>query len=252
MQLSGIASSDPDSDPLTYTWTFVTRPSGSSAALSNATTPTPTFTADFPGLYTVRLVVNDGTIDSAPDDVDIHTNGPPIANAGSDQTVPVGSTVQLDGINSSDPENSPLDLQLVPQHPTCLAALPPSRTVEIRNPTFVADLPGVYIAQLVVNDGLVNSSSDLIVIRTANRAPIANAGADIANVPLNTPVSLSGSASADPDGDAITYSWAFVQRPSGSAAALTQREHRVAFLHGRHRRPLPGAPHGQRRAGIWI
>ena len=62
--------------------------------------------------------MNDGTLDSAPDDVDIHTNGPPIANAGPDQIVPVGSTVQLDGINSSDPENSPLTYQLVPQHPT--------------------------------------------------------------------------------------------------------------------------------------
>ena len=219
VQLSGIASSDPDSDPLTYTWTFVTRPSGSSAALSNATTPTPTFTADFPGLYTVRLVVNDGTIDSAPDDVDIHTNGPPIANAGSDQTVPVGSTVQLDGIDSSDPENSPLTYTwfLNTRPPGSAATLSNS---EIRNPTFVADLPGMYAAQLVVNDGLVNSASDLVIIRTANRPPVANAGSDIANVPLNTPVSLSGSASADPDGDAITYSWAFVQRPSGSAAAL--------------------------------
>ena len=219
VQLSGIASSDPDSDPLTYAWTFVTRPSGSSAALSNATTATPTFTPDLPGLYTVRLVVNDGTIDSGPDDVDIHTNGPPIANAGPDQTVPVGSTVQLDGIDSSDPENSPLT------YTWFLNTRPAGSTAtlsngQIRNPTFVADLPGTYVAQLLVNDGLVNSASDIVVIRTANRVPIANAGSDIANVPLNTQVSLNGTASSDPDGDAITYSWAFVQRPTGSVAAL--------------------------------
>ena len=165
------------------------RPAGSSAAFSNDTAATPTFTPDLPGLYTVRLVVNDGLLDSAPDDVDIRTNGPPIANAGPDQTVPVGSTVQLDGINSSDPENSPLTYSWI------LNTRPPGSTAtlsnsQIRNPTFVADLPGAYLAQLVVNDGLVNSSSDLIVIRTANRAPIANAGADIANVPLNTQVTL--------------------------------------------------------------
>ena len=50
----------------------------------------------------------------------------------------------------------------------------------------------------MVNDGLVNSSSDLIVIRTANRAPIANAGADVANVALDTPVSLNGGGVGGP------------------------------------------------------
>ena len=90
----------------------------------------------------------------------------------------------------------------------------------IVNPVFVADLPGTYIAQLLVNDGLVNSASDIVVIRTANRAPIANAGTDATNVALNTQVSLDGTASADPDGDPLTYSWAFVQRPSGSVATL--------------------------------
>ena len=73
----------------------------------------------------------------------------------------------------------------------------------------------------MVNDGLVNSASDLVVILyVRDREPIANAGTDIANAPLNETVTLDGSASADPDGDPITYSWAFVQRPSGSAAVL--------------------------------
>ena len=108
VQLNGAGSSDPDSNPLTYLWSFAVRPAGSSAALSNPTTATPTFTPDLLGLYTVRLVVSDGLLDSPPDDVDIRTNGPPLANAGPDQIVPVGSTVQLDGINSSDPESSAL------------------------------------------------------------------------------------------------------------------------------------------------
>jgi uncharacterized repeat protein (TIGR01451 family) len=219
VQLNGAGSSDPDSNTLTYAWTFAARPSGSTATLSNPATATPTFVPDLPGLYTMRLIVNDGTVDSAPDDADIHTNGPPIANAGPDQTVPVGSTAQLDGSGSSDPEHSSLTYHWIlntrPSGSQATLSNP-----NIVNPVFVADRPGTYIAQLVVNDGLVNSASDIVAIHTANRAPIANAGTDITNVALTAEVSLNGTASADPDGDALTYSWAFVQRPSGSVASL--------------------------------
>ena len=107
MQLNGGGSSDPENQGLTYQWTFVSRPPASNATLINPTTATPTFVADLPGTYMIRLIVNDGTLGSAPDDVEVHVNGPPEADAGPDQTVPVGSTVQLDGIDSSDPENSP-------------------------------------------------------------------------------------------------------------------------------------------------
>ena len=46
----------------------------------------------------VQLIVNDGKVNSAPDTVTITTtNTLPVANAGPDQTVFVGTTVQLDG-----------------------------------------------------------------------------------------------------------------------------------------------------------
>ena len=216
---NGERSSDPEDQTLTYQWTFVSRPAGSTATLTGATTQTPTFVADVPGNYVIRLVVNDGTADSEPDDVEIHVNGPPAADAGPDQTVPVGSTVQLDGVGSTDPESSALSYHwILNTRPAASAAV--LSNADIRNPTFVADAPGSYIAQLVVNDGLVNSSSDLVVIRTANRAPIANAGADQADVAINSTVALNGSLSSDPDGDPLSYAWTFAQRPSGSNAVL--------------------------------
>ena len=66
VQLTGAASSDPESQPLTYAWTLTGKPTGSTAVLSSSTIVNPTFTADLAGAYTARLIVNDGALPSAP------------------------------------------------------------------------------------------------------------------------------------------------------------------------------------------
>ena len=65
--LDGRASDDPDGDPLSYRWSLAARPQGSSAALNNATQAQTGFTPDLAGDYAAQLIVNDGTVDSAPD-----------------------------------------------------------------------------------------------------------------------------------------------------------------------------------------
>jgi len=64
--LDGSASSDANSDPLTYAWTLTSKPTGSAAALSSLTSLKPTFTADTAGTYVATLVVNDGKVNSSP------------------------------------------------------------------------------------------------------------------------------------------------------------------------------------------
>jgi hypothetical protein len=59
--LDGTGSFDPDGDDLTYSWTW----NGGST-----TGPTPTIILPL-GTTTITLVVNDGTVDSEPDEVDI-------------------------------------------------------------------------------------------------------------------------------------------------------------------------------------
>lgn len=69
--LTGAGSFDVNGNPLTYAWTLTTKPGGSTATLTGATTVSPTFTADLAGTYVASLVVNDGTVNSAPDTVSV-------------------------------------------------------------------------------------------------------------------------------------------------------------------------------------
>ena len=69
LTLDGTGSSDPDNDPLTYSWMLATSPAGSTAQLYEENTATPSITPDLPGSYEAKLTVNDGFIDSSPDSV---------------------------------------------------------------------------------------------------------------------------------------------------------------------------------------
>lgn len=73
VQLDGSASSDPEGT-LTFNWTITQAPAGSTAALVDPTTATPTFTPDVAGSYTVLLEVSDGEA-TASDAVVISTAG---------------------------------------------------------------------------------------------------------------------------------------------------------------------------------
>jgi hypothetical protein len=53
-----------------------------------------------------------------------------------------------------------------------------------------------------------------------NHQPIADAGTDQTITAPNT-VQLDGGGSSDSDGDALTYLWAFLARPAGSGASLS-------------------------------
>jgi len=174
--LDGSRSTDVNGDPLTFFWSFVSRPVGSTAALSDATAVRPQFTLDLPGTYVAQLIVNDGGLDSVPSTVRISTtNSKPVANAGSDQTITPGATVQLNGGLSFDADDNPL------LYRWAIVARPPGSTAVLSNPTvvnptFVADQPGNYVVQLIVNDGTLDSAPDTVVISTINSKPVARAG----------------------------------------------------------------------------
>ena len=222
--LDSSASSDADSDPLTYSWSITSKPAGSAASLSDPGAAMPTFTADAAGDYVAQLIVNDGMIDSPADTVVIHTangNSAPIANAGPDQSVAIDDTVTLDSSASSDADSDPLT------YSWSITSKPAGSTASLSDPgaampTFVADVAGDYVAQLIVNDGTVGSTADSVVIHAANgnTAPIANAGPD-QSVNQGDTVTLDASGSSDADGNTLTYRCSFTSKPAGSSAVLS-------------------------------
>jgi hypothetical protein len=218
--LNGSASSDANGDPLTYSWSFTSKPPGSNAVLANPTSVSPTFTVDLAGDYVVQLIVNDGTVNSVPNSVIITTNNvAPVANAGPDQGGQApGSLITLDGSASSDANGDPLTYSWALSKPAGSAAVLSSTTNV--SPTFTVDRAGEYVVQLIVNDGTVSSAPDSVFITSNNVAPVANAGLDQDGQALLLPITLDGSGSSDANGDPLTYSWSFTSRPPGSLAVL--------------------------------
>lgn len=168
VRLDASGSSDPELQALTYRWTLVSKPAGSSATLpAGAGTATIEFITDMPGSYAYSLVVNDGIDDSAPFHrtvvVDVaQINYPPQAGVvRSSPLMPlvgaVSQAVLLDGRASSDADAQPLTYQWT------LVAKPAGSSVALVDATksvakIVPDVLGEYTVQLVVKDKFVNSA----------------------------------------------------------------------------------------------
>jgi N-acetylneuraminic acid mutarotase len=159
-------SYDPDGDPLTYSWSLISAPSESTAALANPTSTTPSFVPDKHGDYEVQLVVSDPWTAGAPDTMKVSfANIAPVANAGPGQAVVIGAVVNLNGSGSSDANGDPLTYQWdLTTKPTDSILSFSATTV---TPSFTPDVPGDYVVQLIVNDGLLNSQASTVQIQVS-------------------------------------------------------------------------------------
>jgi hypothetical protein len=222
--LDGSASTDGNGDALSYRWRITEAPANSLAQLSDSTAVRPEFLVDAYGHYQAELIVNDGFVDSVPDQIVIDTrNSAPVANAGPDQSPFVGSTVGLDGGLSHDVDSNALSYHwsLIEKPSTSSAVLVDERLQQCH---ITIDKPGHYVAELTVNDGELDSEPDLVAIDTQNSKPVANAGPDQVNKTVGIPVELDGSLSSDADGDALTYIWSLLHQPAGSSVVIQQAD----------------------------
>lgn len=192
-ELNGYGSFDPEGGPLTYEWSVISVPSGSTssdASFNDRTLPNPAFAWDLPGEYTFDLQVNDGSQSSPPDVVvltfhDVAENAVPIANAGEDQTIshePDCSTasyvftcedcpeedVTLDGTASDDPvDGDSLQFHWTDSSGELTVESPNSATTRVVTPSFpsqrnVAEVRS-WSLDLAVSD-CANTDSDSVTV----------------------------------------------------------------------------------------
>ena len=230
--LNGSASSDPEGEALTYAWT---QTSGADVTLSAATAVSPTFTAPInltaDATLTFSLTVTDarGLVSAAADTVTITVtagdNDAPIADAGAHQTVGEGVLITLNGSASSDPEGEALTYAWTQ---TSGADVTLSAATAV-SPTFTAPInltaDATLTFSLTVTDarGLVSAAADTVTITVTagdNDAPTADAGAH-QTVGEGVLITLNGSASSDPEGEALTYAWTQTDGTTVTLSAAT-------------------------------
>jgi hypothetical protein len=161
--LDGRQSWDADGDSITYDWQLISEPAGSAVALSDPDTATPSFVPYVYGDYEAALTVNDMYADSEADSVLVSfDNVQPVADAGGDQAVMVGESVILAGAGSDANGDSLTFLwNFVTRPAGSVAEL--SNTDQV-NSSFVTDLAGTYVVNLIVNDGIADSDPDSATI----------------------------------------------------------------------------------------
>lgn len=214
--LDGSASSDADNDPISYSWTLLSKPANSNSAIAAPALPQTTITPDQYGTYVVQLIVNDGLANSAAATKTISVpqpaNRPPNANPDS-ATTSQNTAITVDVLaNDSDPDADAISVIAFSQ-PAAGGTVTQVAGGLRFTPT--AGFTGAAIFGYAVSDGQESDSAAVTVTvqGAQNQAPILNAISNrTINVGSTLRLQLIGS---DPDeGDSLTYS--LPTAPSGA------------------------------------
>ena len=228
-------SMDSDGEIVTYLWERSGGTEGRSVELNDAKEKLASFTtdtlpagaADVIHIFKLTVTDNEGAKNVENEEnvekatVTITVESPfrePVANAGDDQTVASGATVELDGRGSTMDRRTELAYFWDRTGGTMDGSVTLS-SMTAANPTFTADSltsgaeDVIHIFTLTVEDDEGESDEDMVTVTVEapdvpESSPVANAGPDQLEVVSGTTVQLDGSGSSVDPRRTATYSWA--------------------------------------------
>jgi hypothetical protein len=223
--LDGSASTDPNGLPLIFAWTQTAGPTVALAAVDKPSFIAPAVSSAT--VLTFSLTVSDtgGQVSPTPAVVSVTVNPPaattlpPIADAGANQTVAAGAVVHLNGTASSDPN---IPAQALTFNWTAPAGITLANAATA-SPTFTAPAAAasstLTFTLTVTNSpgGLTSAPATVTITVNPVAVPVAIVGPS-QTVLQGSSVTLDGTASFDPNGLPLTYSWL---QTAGTAVTLT-------------------------------
>lgn len=196
----------------------------------------PSFQVDVPGEYVMELAADDGTATTT--DV-VTIIAMPGERPEEEASSPTPATLAVEtrpdfailpgrdvwvGGQASAPDNQRPELswQVVSVPTTSQVGSEDLNYASQQRAWFRADVEGTYVLSLTASfDGQRVSDNIEVTVTDQNFAPITIAGDDVTLYLQTDPVAvLNGSASRDPNGDALTYAWTLRSAPPESAQSV--------------------------------
>jgi PKD repeat protein len=205
-------SSDPDNDPLTFTWDFGDGESGEGSQTSHKYST--------PWVPIITLTVSDGDLESNARVVIVIGGGggqnrPPRATIDEPNNLDsfsIGEIVVFDGTSSSDPEEDSLTYVWEFGDGNSSTGMIATHAYTELNP---------YVVKLTVSDGIFNDSERKLIF-VNNTPPTADAGEDQMGYPGQV-LTFTGTNSSDPDrfSSIENYTWDMGDKSTKYGSVIT-------------------------------
>ncbi|MDY0745757.1 PKD domain-containing protein [Paucibacter sp. R3-3] len=225
--------------PVSFTWQMTSRPSGSATTLNGSSGAASGFTPDVLGDYVVTLTAKDMLGAASTYVTTVHVNSIlPLANIVATTassgltnartlTVPMGTTLTLDGSGSSDAASGPLTYNWI------LVSDPNNTWGYLRGVnaklTETPAIAGTWVYRLRVTNSSGAYSEQDIHINVVNRSLITVVDRSSITVKLGNSAALSAALSSSATGGTLHFQWSVDAKPVASTAALSSSSSAVSF-----------------------
>jgi hypothetical protein len=229
--LTSGGSKDPSGAALSYAWTLVSKPAGSTAQLSSSVGVFSQLVPDVMGDYVVQVIATNAngvassyqttvSVKNQRPQASIGTNAVPTSQInGPTVRLPANTTLTLRGTGSTDADGDVLTytwtLESKPAGSSAALSSSTGATVQL-----TTDVSGSYAVRLRVTDPAGAYSEQVLSIESGNSAPTAQVDKTNMSILAGAIAKASAAYSSDADGDTLTYAWAIDARPAGSTATI--------------------------------